>query len=111
MKPICVTCPQLLGAFSFLTDLDPWAQDTLVDLWLTGAPDPHMPREWFNAIRDLGPAYDPRRDPYTRRWIYPDTIKAWVGDVFGRLGWPLSDEQLTNIVAGKPVAFVAEDVL
>lgn len=97
VQPLIVTFYDLTALFEPLHQRDAGDIARLHDIWMQGAPTPDT--------RILNPKhYDERkRQPgnYEKRIVFPPLLAQWVMDVSKRRGFPYTERQVYNMLAGR----------
>lgn len=79
LPPLIMTYRQLRQVLAPVVGDYKWADDTVWDLWIQGAPMPANPGESLFAGAAI------------KRLIVPSQLSAWLEDVLNRQGRPLDD--------------------
>jgi hypothetical protein len=77
MKPVLVSCPDLIRVFRPLHQDEKGEVEYLIDVWLACVPEINVAQR---SILEKLPydGYDPRTDHVTRRWVFATTLFKWI---------------------------------
>ena len=100
MKPLLVSCPDLIRTFEVLHQGDKAEVEYLIDVWLACAPEINLAQK---SILEKLPyeGYDPRTDYVTRRYVFGTTLFKWIKYISAKRGFPFADNQVRDMLEGK----------